>query len=381
MRLLHLADLHLGRSLAEFSLQDLQQEFLNEILKTVSQRNIDAVLIAGDVYDRSLPPVYAVRMLNDFLCALSEMHVPVLIVSGNHDSAERLSFLSGVLNTSGIYIAGEYDMDAPPVILSDEFGKIHFYLLPFFRPGAVRAQAKDEAIATYNDAVKYAVEKMGVQTNERNVLISHHFVTSAGHAPVQSDSEIMFIGGLEMVDSACFDAFDYVALGHLHQVQKVGRDAVRYAGSPIKYSLSEVEGKKSFVIIEMGEKGDVNIELVPICLSQDMRLVRGTLEEIMKRPADGADNDFLAVVLTDVEPVYDAMQTLRTRYPYVISVRRERDMIAANVDSISVGQVRELDPFTLFERFYESRTTLELTENEKADIRQALDEAAEEATA
>ena len=381
MRLLHLADLHLGRSLAEFSLQDLQQEFLNEILKTVSQRNIDAVLIAGDVYDRSLPPVYAVRMLNDFLCALSEMHVPVLIVSGNHDSAERLSFLSGVLNTSGIYIAGEYDMDAPPVILSDEFGKIHFYLLPFFRPGAVRAQAKDEAIATYNDAVKYAVEKMGVQTNERNVLISHHFVTSAGHAPVHSDSEIMFIGGLEMVDSACFDAFDYVALGHLHQVQKVGRDAVRYAGSPIKYSLSEVEGKKSFVIIEMGEKGDVNIELVPICLSQDMRLVRGTLEEIMKRPADGADNDFLAVVLTDVEPVYDAMQTLRTRYPYVISVRRERDMIAANVDSISVGQVRELAPFTLFERFYESRTTLELTENEKADIRQALDEAAEEATA
>ena len=272
-------------------------------------------------------------------------------------------------------------MDAPPVTLSDEFGKIHFYLLPFFRPGAVRAQAKDEAIATYNDAVKYAVEKMGVRTTERNVLISHHFVTSAEHAPVQSDSEIMFIGGLEMVDSACFDAFDYVALGHLHQVQKVGRDAVRYAGSPIKYSLSEVEGRKSFVIIEMGEKGDVNIELVPICLSQDMRLVRGTLEEIMKRPADGADNDFLAVVLTDVEPVYDAMQTLRTRYPYVISVRRERDMIAANVDSISVGQVRELDPFTLFERFYESRTTLELTENEKADIRQALDEAAEEATA
>jgi len=381
MRLLHLADLHLGRSLAEFSLQDLQQEFLNEILKTVSQRNIDAVLIAGDVYDRSLPPVYAVRMLNDFLCALSEMRVPVLIVSGNHDSAERLSFLSGVLNTSGIYLVGEYDMDAPPVTLSDEFGKIHFYLLPFFRPGAVRAQAKDEAIATYNDAVRYAVEKMGVQTNERNVLISHHFVTSAGHAPVQSDSEIMFIGGLEMVDSACFDEFDYVALGHLHLVQKVGRDAVRYAGSPIKYSLSEVEGKKSFVIIEMGEKGDVNIELVPIRLSQDMRLVRGTLEEIMKRPQDGADNDFRAVVLTDVEPVYDAMQTLRTRYPYVISVRRERDMIAASVDSISVGQVRELDPFTLFERFYESRTTLELTENEKADIRQALDEAAEEATA
>ena len=381
MRLLHLADLHLGRSLAEFSLQDLQQEFLNEILKTVSQRNIDAVLIAGDVYDRSLPPVYAVRMLNDFLCALSEMHVPVLIVSGNHDSAERLSFLSGVLNTSGIYIAGEYDMDAPPVTLSDEFGKIHFYLLPFFRPGAVRAQAKDEAIATYNDAVKYAVEKMGVQTNERNVLISHHFVTSAGHAPVQSDSEIMFIGGLEMVDGACFDEFDYVALGHLHQVQKVGRDAVRYAGSPIKYSLSEIEGKKSFVIIEMREKGNVNIELVPIRLSQDMRLLRGTLEEVMKRPPDGADNDFIAVMLTDVEPVYDAMQTLRTRYPYVISVRRERDIISAGVDSISVGQVRELDPFTLFERFYESRTTLELTENEKADIRQALDETAEEATA
>ena len=209
MRLLHLADLHLGRSLAEFSLHELQQEFLNEILKTVSERNIDAVLIAGDVYDRSLPPVYAVRMLNNFLCALSEMHIPVLIVSGNHDSAERLSFLSGVLNTSGIYIAGEYDMDAPPVTLSDEFGKINFYLLPFFRPGAVRAQAKDETIATYNDAVNYAVDKMGVQTSERNVLISHHFVTSAGHAPVQSDSEIMFIGGLEMVDMIYYMSINY----------------------------------------------------------------------------------------------------------------------------------------------------------------------------
>jgi len=381
VRLLHLADLHLGRSLAEFSLQELQQEFLNQIIELVVQKNIDAVMIAGDVYDRSLPPVYAVRMLNDFLCALSERKVPVLLVSGNHDSAERLSFLSGVLNAGGIYIAGEYEIGTPPVTLEDEFGKVNFYLLPFFRPGAVRAQVKNVHIADYNDAVRIAVERMNVNADERNVMISHHFVTAAGAAPVQSDSEIMFIGGLEMVDAACFDDFDYVALGHLHQNQKVGRESVRYAGSPIKYSMSEVEGRKSFVIIDMGAKGDVRIEQIPICLSRDLRLLRGTLEEIMNRPADGADDDFIAVLLTDIEPVYEAMQTLRTRYPHVIQVRRERDMIAAGVDSISVEGVRETDPFVLFERFYEQRTSLELTENEKADIRQALEEAAEEVTA
>ena len=191
---------------------------------------------------------------------------------------------------------------------------------------------------------------------------------------MQSDSEMPFIGGLELIEASNFDDFDYVALGHLHQAQKVGRSEVRYAGSPIKYSTSEAHSPKSYVIVEMGEKGDVKIEQVPIKLSADLRQLRGTLKEIMEMPKSDADADFIAVQLTDIEPVYDAMQTLRTRYPHVISVRRERDMAASSIRGMAIGAVRELDPLTLFEKFYEKRTGTELTENERNDSIQALNE-------
>ncbi len=378
MKILHLADLHLGRSLAEFSLFELQKEFLTKIVNDITEKKIDAVVIAGDVYDRSLPSLHAVQLLNGFLSTLASMKVPVLMISGNHDSAERLSFLSDVLNVTGIYIAGEYTVGAAPVTLEDEHGKVNFYLLPFFRPGVVRSQVKDARIETYDDAVRVAVEKMNVNTQERNVLLAHHFVCAGGSMPLQSDSEMPFIGGLELVDAANFDAFDYVALGHLHQAQKVGRSEVRYAGSPIKYSLSEAQMPKSYVIVDLGAKGEADIEKVPIKLSLDLRSLRGTLEEIMNLPESDADGDFVAVQLTDVEPVYDAMQTLRTRYPRVISVRRERDMVSASVRGMSIDAVRELDPFTLFDKFYQSRTKSELTENEKKDILQALEEVSEE---
>ncbi len=378
MRFIHLADLHLGRSLAEFSLFELQKEFLTKIINDIAEKNIDAVVIAGDVYDRSMPSLHAVQLLNGFLSTLAAMKVPVLMISGNHDSAERLSFLSDVLGISGIHIAGEYTVGTAPVSLEDEHGKVNFYLLPFFRPGVIRSQVEGARIETYDDAVRVAVEHMNVNNDERNVLLAHHFVCAGGSMPMQSDSEMPFIGGLELVDAANFDAFDYVALGHLHQPQKVGRAAVRYAGSPIKYSLSEAHSPKSYVIVELGEKGDVKIEQVPIRLSVDLRSLRGTLKEIMSLPASDADGDFIAVQLTDIEPVYDAMQTLRTRYPRVISVRRERDMVASSVRGMNIDAVRELDPLTLFEKFYESRTKSELTENEKNDIIQALNEIREE---
>ncbi len=379
MRILHLSDLHLGRSLAEFSLHDLQQEFLTNIINTVSERKIDAVLIAGDVYDRTLPPVHAVQLLNGFLSALARMQVPVLLIAGNHDSAERLGFLSGVLDMSGIHIAGEYTLGAAPVTLHDAFGPVHFHLMPFFRPGVIRAQAPGERIDTCDDAVRAAVKHLNINTAERNILISHHFVCASGQMPLQSDSEMPFLGGLELVHASSFDCFDYVALGHLHQAQKIGRETVRYAGSPIKYSLGEAASAKSFVIAELGEKGDVKIETVPIRLSVDLRHLRGRLEEIMSLPESGADGDFLSVQLTDENPVYDAMQTLRTRYPRVISVRRERDMISNMPGVLPVASVREADPLTLFDRFAEEVTGYSLTDEERADVAAAISEAREEA--
>ena len=378
MRILHLADLHLGRSLSEFSLIDLQKEFLTQIIHTVSEKNIDAVLIAGDVYDRTMPSIHAVQLLNGFLSALSRMKVPVLLIAGNHDSAERLSFLSGVLGMQGIHIAGEYAMGAHPVTLCDEFGPVHFHLLPFFRPGVVRSQLPEARIETYDDAVRAAVGHMNVNTSERNVLLAHHFVCSAGQMPMQSDSEMPFLGGLELVHASNFDDFDYVALGHLHHPQKIGRETVRYAGSPIQYSLGEADSRKSFVIAELNEKGKISVEPVPIRLSVGLRSVRGRLSEIMNLPNSENDGDFLAVQLTDENPVYDAMQTLRTRYPRVVSVRRERDMVASAPGVLPVASVRDTDPLSLFDRFCEEVTGYPLTDAERSDIESILTEAHEE---
>lgn len=379
MRILHLSDLHLGRSLAEFSLIELQQEFLTQMVGLVSERSIDAVLIAGDVYDRTLPSVHAVQLLNGFLSALVRMNVPVLLIAGNHDSAERLGFLSGVLGMQGVHIAGEYQLGAQPVTLTDEFGPVRFHLMPFFRPGVVRSQAPDRRIETYDDAVRTAVEHLPLDGSERNVLIAHQFVCSAGQMPMQTDSEMPFLGGLELVHADNFDVFDYVALGHLHHPQKVGRDTVRYSGSPIPYSLSEADSVKGVIVAELGGKGEVSVEQVPVRLSVRLRSLRGRLDELMALPEDGRDGDFLAVQLTDENPVYDAMQTLRTRYPRVVSVRRERDMVLAAPGVMPAASVREADPLVLFNRFCEEVTGYPLTGEELADIRSAVSEAGEEA--
>ena len=381
MRILHLSDLHLGRSLAEFSLIDLQKEFLTNIINTVTGRRIDAVVIAGDVYDRTLPSVHAVQLLSGFLSALVRLNVPVMLVAGNHDSAERLGFLSGVLDMSGIHIAGEYSLGAQPVTLTDEHGPVHFHLMPFFRPGVIRSQLPQARIETYDDAVRAAVRCMPVRAGERNVLVAHQFVCASGQMPLQSDSEMPFLGGLELVHASNFDAFDYVALGHLHHPQKIGRDTVRYAGSPIKYSLGEADSKKSFVIAELGPKGEVSVEQVPVRLSLDLRALRGKLEEIMSIPESDADGDFLAVQLTDENPVYDAMQTLRSRYPRVVSVRRDRDMVVSMPGVLPVASIRESDPLALFDRFCEEVTGYALTDLERKDIEAAVTEAREEANA
>ena len=381
MRILHLADLHLGRSLSEFPLIELQREFLTQIIQTVSEKNIDAVLIAGDVYDRTMPSVHAVQLLNGFLSALARMNVPALLITGNHDSAERLSFLSGVLDMQGIHIAGEYRLGAKPITLHDEFGPVHFYLLPFFRPGTIRSQAPDARIENNDDAVRTAIERMNVDPNARNVLLAHHYVCATNQMPLTSDSETPFIGGLDPVHASHFDSFDYVALGHLHRPQKIGRSAVRYAGAPIQYSQDEADSPKSFVIAELGEKGKVSIELVPIQLSVRLRAVRGRLMEIMALPVSDSDGDFLVVRLTDENPVYDAMQTLRTRYPHVVSVRRERDLFSASPGVLPIAAIRETDPLTLFEHFVEEVTQTPLTDEERADIEAAVKEAREEVNA
>ncbi|MBR3502831.1 MAG: exonuclease SbcCD subunit D [Clostridia bacterium] len=379
MRFIHLADLHLGRSLAEFSLIDLQREALTEIVNYAAHAGADAVVIAGDVYDRSTPSVQAVNLLSGFLSALSRLNIPALIIAGNHDSTDRLAFLSDILGQAGIHIAGDYRLGQPPVTLSDAFGPVNFYLLPFFRPGHIRAQAVDEPVAGYDDAVRVAIERMPIDASQRNVLVGHQFVCAAGHVPIRSDSEMLFAGGTELVSAAHFAPFDYVALGHLHQAQRVGAETVRYAGAPLKYALGEAGAAKSFTVVDMMEKGAVSVKQEPFHPSVGLRAVRGRLEDILAAPPAENDGDFLEVLLTDEEPVYDAMQRLRARYPRTVNVRRERDMMLNMPGGEPVARREDRrDPMAVFSRFASEITGLDLTVEEQSDMRDVLTEAARE---
>ena len=379
MRLIHLADLHLGRTLAEFSLIDLQREVLTEIVNYAVREKVDAVVIAGDVYDRSTPSVQAVNLLSGFLSALSRLNIPALIVAGNHDSADRLSFLSDILGHAGIHIAGDYRLGQPPVTLTDEHGPVNFFLLPFFRPGHIRAQAEGETIAGYDDAVRVAVERMPVDPTQRNVLVGHQFVCAAGQMPIRSESEMLFAGGTELVSAAHFAPFDYVALGHLHQAQRVGAETVRYAGAPLKYALGESGAAKSFAVVDLMEKGAVSVRQEPLHPSIGLRAVRGRLEDILAAPPSENDGDFLEVSLTDEEPVYDAMQRLRARYPRTVNVRRERDMMLSMPGGELVARREDRrDPMAVFTRFASEMTGIGLTEEEQNDMRDVLTEAARE---
>ena len=378
MRFIHLSDLHLGRSLCDFSLLEVQRAFLQDVLHYVDQHPVDAVLLCGDIYDRTSPPASAVLLLNEFLTGLCARKVPVLIIAGNHDSPERLAFLSDLLRSNQVYIAGNYRLGEPPVTLHDQYGPVHFYLLPFFRPGAIRSQLPEEKIDSYDDAVRLAVEHMPLNPLERNVLLAHQFVSIQEQPALRSESEMLFAGGTEQVDARHFDAFDYVALGHLHRAQKAGREAVRYAGTPLHYALGEADDQKSFPVVWLGPKGEVSWELVPVSPLRRLTTLKGTLQELLDAPCDRPD-DFFVVTLTDKEAVYDAMQRLRVCYPNVLSVHMERDQASIGRVSALHSASSTLSPLELFEQFFEEHVQRPLSQGEREEVLLALQESEQEA--
>ena len=266
MKLIHLSDLHLGKRVNECSMLEDQQYILGEILRIIDSEAPDAVLIAGDVYDKSVPSAEAVTLLDDFLVQLASRRVQTCLISGNHDSAERLSFGGRLMDAAGIHIAPVYDGSLTPLTLSDEHGPVDIYLLPFLKPVQVRRFFPDEDIESYTDAMAAVLRAANVDTARRNVLVAHQFVAGA----VPCESEEFSVGGTDNVAVCVFDDFDYVALGHIHGPQKVGRETVRYCGTPLKYSFSEVSHKKSVTVVEMGEKGSVGIRTVPLVPRRDM---------------------------------------------------------------------------------------------------------------
>ena len=372
MRFLHLSDLHLGKRVNEFSMLEDQAYILKEILNIIDEQKVEAVLIAGDVYDKVIPSAEAVRLLDDFLTRLAARELPVFLISGNHDSAERVAFGSRLMSSRQIYLSPVFESDVEPVTISDRYGEINIYMLPFVKPSLVKRVYPEEEIITYQDAVNAAVQHMQIDTDKRNILLAHQFVTGAARC----DSEEMSVGGLDDVDAAIFDGFDYVALGHLHGPQKIGKETVRYSGTPLKYSFSEANQKKAAVIVDVEEKGKINIQQIPFLPKHDMREIRGTYMEVTALDfyKDMKTDDYLHITLTDEEDIPDAIGKLRTIYPNIMKLSYDNLRTRAPVTVRGTAEVEEKSPMELLKEFYELQNNQPMTDEQEEIARGMMEE-------
>lgn len=382
MRLIHLSDLHIGKRVNEFSMFEDQEYILKEILGIIDDEQPDGVIIAGDVYDKSVPSEEAVKLLDSFLTSLAKRKLQVYIISGNHDSAAKLAFASSLIDLSGIHISPVYDSAqiammgdglVRPYKLEDGKGQMaNIYMLPFVKPAMVRAVFPDEAdyIKDYTDACRVAVEHMDVDEKVTNILVAHQFVTGA----VRSESEEN-VGGLDNVDVSVFDSFDYVALGHIHGPQKVGRETVRYCGTPLKYSLSEANHTKSVTVVDIPENKKIEIRTVPLVPMHELREVKGTFDGLMdRRNYEGtAVDDYLYVVLTDEDDVPDALGKLRTVYPNVMKLGYDntRTRVTQTIDDGAVLEGKK--PIDLFGELYEKQNNKEMSDEQRSFVQDIID--------
>lgn len=373
MKFLHLADLHLGKRVNGFSMLEDQAHILRQILAILDNEQPDGVLIAGDVYDKSVPSVEAVGLLDGFLTELRARGVPVLLISGNHDSPERLAFGGRVMDSCGIHISPVYDGALAPVTLHDELGPVHVWLLPFVKPAHVRRWFPDADIESYTDAVAEAVAHMDIDTAARNVLVTHQFVTGGA----RSGSEELSVGGTDNVDSGVFAPFDYVALGHLHGAQHIGRETVRYAGSPLKYSFSEARQHKSVTVVTLGEKGDVQVRTVALTPLRELREIRGSYDELTARSFyehTTYRSDYLHLILTDEQDVFDAMSRLRTIYPYLMTLDYDNARTRAAGGMSVPAETERRTPLELFEALYQRQNHRPMSEVQRAYIAQLMEQ-------
>lgn len=373
MKFLHLADLHLGKRVNGFSMLEDQAHILRQILAILDDEQPDGVLIAGDVYDKSVPSVEAVELLDDFLTELRARGVPVLLISGNHDSPERLAFGGRVMDSCGIHISPVYDGALAPVTLQDAFGPVHVWLLPFVKPAHVRRWFPDADIESYTDAMAEAVAHMDIDTAARNVLVTHQFVTGG----TCSGSEELSVGGTDNVDSGVFAPFDYVALGHLHGAQHIGRETIRYAGSPLKYSFSEARQHKSVTVVTLGEKGDVQVRTVALTPLRELREIRGSYNELTARSFyehTTYRSDYLHLILTDEQDVFDAMSRLRTIYPYLMTLDYDNARTRAAGGMSVPAETERRTPPELFEALYQRQNHRPMSEVQRAYIAQLMEQ-------
>lgn len=354
MKFIHISDLHLGKQLAEYSLLEDQRYILRQILDIVADRQPDAVVVAGDLYDKPVPPAEAVTVLDWFITSLTEMGVALLMISGNHDSPERLDFGSGLFEEKGVYLVGQFNGAPKKVTLGKPDDQADFYLLPFIRPGNVRPFYPDEEIKSYDDAMRCVMKNLTLSKEIPSVLVAHQFVTAGGVSPERSESEVISLGGTDNVDVSNFISFQYVALGHIHRPQRLTRDSVRYAGSPLKYSFSEAEYDKSVVMVTLNGMEEPSIELIPLVPMRDLRRIRGPLDKLLSDEVAAASNreDYLHVTLTDTEPVADPLYRLRQVYPNIMRLSFSSSLEEEEVEIAACEEVEHRTPPQLFAEFY-----------------------------
>ncbi|MGL5439728.1 MAG: exonuclease SbcCD subunit D [Filifactoraceae bacterium] len=371
MKFIHLSDLHIGKRVNEFSMIEDQEYILIKILNIIDEEKPQAVIIAGDVYDKSLPPTEAIELFNDFLEHLAKRNLTVLIISGNHDSPERLSFGNKIFDKSGIHISPTFNGKIKTIKLKDNIGEVNFHLLPFVKPANLRKIFPDSKIETYNDGIKVILDSISLDNKSRNVLITHQFVTGA----ITSDSEELSVGGSDNVDGSIFSDFDYVALGHLHRPQKILRDTIRYSGTPLKYSFSECNHKKSVTLVELKEKNDISIKTVELVPQRDLREIKGSYDEIVNKQfyENTNTNDYLHITLTDQEDVYDALAKLRIVYPNIMKLDYDNKRTRTSSTVQCATNVEEKTPLELFAELYLLQNGSELTKNQEEFLQNTIE--------
>lgn len=375
VKLIHLSDLHLGKRVNEFPMIGDQAYILNRILEIVDEEKPDAVVIAGDVYDKTVPSAEAVALLDDFLVRLADRPLAVLLISGNHDSPERLSFANRLMEQRQVYISPVYSGEIMPITLEDSHGSVNFWLLPFLKPVHLRRFFPEEGVESYTDAVACAIRHMPVDSTQRNVLVTHQFVTGAERC----DSEEVNVGGSDNVDAAVFAPFDYVALGHIHGPQNVGGENVRYCGTPLKYSFSEVRHQKSVTVVEIGEDGALAVHTVPLTPKRDMLELRGSFTQ-MTSPEfyRQVDRDaYVRIILTDENDIYDAVGSLRAIYPNLM--RLDYDNLRTRTGGLDLDEADDRrDPLELFADFYQQQNHQPLSEEQRNYMAELIETIREE---
>lgn len=372
MKLIHISDLHLGKRVNEYSMLEDQEYILKKIINIIDDEKPDGMIIAGDVYDKSIPSAEAVQLFDEFLVRLAERKLQVFVISGNHDSPERIAFGSRLMDVSGIHMSPVYDGNVLPISLEDEYGKVNIYMLPFLKPAHVRRFYEDEEINSYTDAIRCAVSKMNIDSANRNILVTHQFVTGA----TRSESEEISVGGADNVDASVFESFDYVALGHIHSPQNCGSEKVRYSGTPLKYSFSEARDQKSVTVVELGAKGNLCIRAVNLVPQHDLVELKGTYAELtLKSFYENTtwQEDYTHLTLTDEEDIPDAIGKLRTVYHHLMKLDYDNKRTRMSMEINGATDVETKSPLELFSDFYELQNNQPMTGEQSSYMRDLIE--------